>query len=188
MKDKDRQRRRILVILLCVLACTIWISKGIYEAPLALRDGMSDSSTAISVPSIALPDIGGLESQIIRDIEDGSILVGRNPFEYGLQSVPFDPETNSSMEPEVSTILPSAMSNLVMEPLPPSKGIPFEYNGYALIDEQLRAFLFSEDQLFSVSENDVLMGRYLVNEVTQKFVDIEDLEFGWRSKIPLIAQ
>jgi len=32
------------------------------------------------------------------------------------------------------------------------------------------------------------MGRYRINTVTEEFVEIEDLEFGRRQRLPLIVQ
>ena len=118
--------------------------------------------------------------------------VRRNPFEYGLEPSPPPMETPLPGEPGgvSSGTMPAPAPSTPPRP-PPPPPIPFKYNGYAVIDAEqgrIRAFLFEEDKLFVVSEAEILMGRYRVNRVTETFVEVEDLEFGRRQRLPLIVQ
>ena len=116
---------------------------------------------------------------------------GRNPFQYGPEPVqqtsqpdvplPVTPEPVDIPEPAVVAAAPVA---------PPPPAIPFQYNGYAVVDlsGELAALLFDSDRSFVVAARDVVMGRYRINEVTEAFIEVEDLEFGNRQRLPLITQ
>jgi hypothetical protein len=68
--------------------------------------------------------------------------------------------------------------------------VPFRYSGLSRIgpDGQLQAWLFDGQRRFGATEQEVLMGRYRVNAITEAFVEVEDLEFNRRQRLPLLAQ
>ncbi len=191
MMGKDRQRLKILAILLAALASTLWIGEQINPTP-----GAATAQTPGSVPTPPVPTTGLAEIEVggswmIAPGEGAGDPVRRNPFEYGPEPPPV-PETPLPGEPAgASPEAALSPAPPAEPPPPPPPPIPFKYNGYAVIDGEqgkIRAFLFEEDKLFSVSENEVLMGRYRVNQVTETFVEVEDLEFGRRQRLPLIVQ
>ena len=191
MTDKNRQRLKILVLLLGALASTLWIGQQINQTPAASAAQTSGQTPTLPVRPTALSEIetGGW---MIAPEEGEGDPVRRNPFEYGLEPSPPPMETPLPGEPGgvSSGTMPAPAPSTPPRP-PPPPPIPFKYNGYAVIDAEqgrIRAFLFEEDKLFVVSEAEILMGRYRVNRVTETFVEVEDLEFGRRQRLPLIVQ
>ncbi len=192
MMGKDRQRLKILAILLAVLASTLWIGEQINPTPGASTAQTPGSAPTPPVPTTGLSEIEVTGGWMIGLGEGAGDPVRRNPFEYGPEALPPASETPLPGEPggDFPAAVPSPAPQAEPPP-PPPPPIPFKYNGYAVIDAErgrIRAFLFEEDKLFSVSENEVLMGRYRVNQVTETFVEVEDLEFGRRQRLPLIVQ
>ena len=188
MTGKNRRRLKILVLLLSVLASTIWIGQQISQTPAASTAQTLGSTPTPPVPATGLSEFEVAGGWMIAPGEGEGAPVRRNPFEYGPEPLPPPPATPLPGEPGGAS--PAAMPAPPAPP-PPPPPIPFKYNGYAVIDAergQIRAFLFEEDKLFLVSEAEVLMGRYRVNQITETFVEVEDLEFGRRQRLPLIVQ
>ncbi len=190
MTGKNRQRLKILVLLLILLASTIWIGEQINQTPEA-SPAQSGQTPTVPVGPTGLSDIEIAGSWMIAHGEGEGNPVRRNPFEYGLEPLPLPPESPLPGEPGGASPAAMPVPAPSAPPPPPPPPIPFKYNGYAFIGAergQIRAFLFEEDKLFLVSEAEVLMGRYRVNRVTETFVEVEDLEFGRRQRLPLIVQ
>ena len=191
MSPDNRQNLKIFLILFVVLAATFWIGREISKVPVASPDGSGNPALAESRGgALAAPQA---LSEWLDDPASGVIGEnGRNPFQYGLEPAPpppdvsVDPESSSS-DAEAPVQTPPEIAPPAPPPPPP---IPFRYNGYAVVDStgRINALLFDEDRGFIVSAQDVLMGRYRVNQVTEMFVEIEDLEFGRRQRLPLTIQ
>ncbi len=191
MDPNDRQRIKILIILLAVLAATVWVGREIYQVPSRVLS-LSIDPAIVSEPgraeSLARE---GMEADLL---SAGSVLAnesGRNPFQYGSETAPqasqSDVSAQSTPEPGNISQAPAVVAPPSAPPPPP---IPFRYNGYAVVDVsgELTALLFDSDDSFVVSVQDVVMGRYRINTVTEEFVEVEDLEFGRRQRLPLITQ
>ncbi len=191
MDPNDRQRFKILFILLAVLVATVWVGRQIYQVPQALPvnggeaglsavAGVRDSLSGVNMDTDLSTRMSLLDNEI-----------GRNPFQYGPEPVPPPAAVDEPQElTPRSADTPQPPGGVTAPAPPPPPPIPFRYNGYAVIDpsDGIRALLFDDDRSFAVSEDDVVMGRYRVNVVTEAFVEIEDLEFGRRQRLPLITQ
>ncbi len=116
----------------------------------------------------------------------------RNPFQYALEPVAPGPPVEVEPAPALGAGNSfQSQSPAAPPPPPPPPPIPFRYSGFAVVDSlsgNITALLFDADRSFIVSEQEVLMGRYRINEVTEAFVEVEDLEFGRRQRLPLLAQ
>lgn len=191
MDPNDRKRFKILITLLAVLAATVWVGREIYQVPSGESSNLADTATGSEPDGAESLMTGGLEVDRLSGesiIDNGT---GRNPFQYGSEpvlevsesepSVPLTPEPENSSRPPAVVAPPSA---------PPPPPIPLSYNGYAYVDlsGEMSALLFDSDNSFVVSAQEVVMGRYRINTVTEEFVEIEDLEFGRRQRLPLIVQ
>ena len=188
MNPDNRQNLKICLILLVVLAATFWIGREIYRVPAASPDGSENPALAASRGgALAAPQAltGWLDDPAAGVYGENR----RNPFQYGPEPPPPPP----AVSVETASSSPGAGTSVQTPPPiapPPPPPIPFRYNGYAVVDPSghINAMLFDEDRLFIVSEQDVLMGRYRVNQVTETFVEIEDLDFGRRQRLPLTVQ
>ena len=191
MDPNDRQRFKILFILLVVLAATVWVGSQIYPgrspAPASVIDAATVSEPG-RVDALATEGMAADRLNEVSVLDDGP---GRNPFQYGSepapQASPSDVALASTSEPGDSTQAPAVVAPPSTLPPPP---IPFRYNGYAFVDlnREITALLFDSERSFVVSAQDVVMGRYRINTVTEEFVEVEDLEFGRRQRLPLITQ
>ena len=191
MDPSNRQRLKILFILLAVLVATVWVGRTIYDVPEATPES--------SAGDLSVPEPGRAESLATEGIDFDRLSVrsvpddgpGRNPFQFGPESsppssqsdvpLPLVPEPGAVSRPPAVVEAPSA---------PPPPPIPFQYNGYAVVDlsGETTALLFDSERSFVVSAQDVVVGRYRIIEITEAFVEIEDLEFGPRQRLPLITQ
>ena len=194
MNPNDRQRIKVLVILLAVFAATVWVGRQIYRVPEPFASGPAntanlddaDSSFARAAVAVDMEDIHGAQP-----FDDGD---RRNPFDYGPEPPPppvasaVGLEGPDSLEGENPADSRPAPAPPPSNPPPPP--IPFRYSGYATVGPsgEAMALLFDDDQSFAVVSGEVLMGRYRINELTETFVEVEDLEYGRRQRLPLIVQ
>jgi hypothetical protein len=184
MDPKDRQRLKVLIILLAVLAATFWLGSRDRE----VREPEAAGSGGLISP---VATDARLEDAVLEGgSEDGTpILEGqarRNPFQYGPEASPIESEiVERGGETQELTESPVGPVPALPQPPPP---IPFSYSGFAVVGTSgdMRALLAHDTGDFAVSQNEVLMGRYRINVVSRAFVEIEDLEFGRRQRLPLV--
>jgi hypothetical protein len=187
MKPIDRQRLKILAILLAVLAATLWVGQRIYDLPAAAADQNAPQGEAQSLDLDLEAVLSGARAsgRVPPAQSDSSGAARRNPFEYGPQPAP--ERTAPAPAATAPTLPPPPV--VPPPPPPPPPPIPFSYVGMSRIGGgQLQAWLFDDRQRFGVTEQEVLMGRYRINTITETFVEVEDLEFGRRQRLPLQEQ
>ena len=185
MSPKDRQRSKILVILLVVLAATIWVGRRINEIP---ESGSGGGGSDLVVSSLADVRVPSGMTMSLTDPEQNP--TRRNPFAYGPEPLP--PQALAS-PPQVMAPPVVAQRPPMPAPPPPPPPIPFRYSGYVAVDAEggrLTALLVDStgNGRFTVFEGETLMGRYRILVLTEAFVEIEDLEFSRRQRIPLVIQ
>ena len=192
MTANDRQRLKIFAVLLAVLATMLWIGGQMRQSPTALPIETANAGETSAFQPDVLSRVQ-LSSSKWEGLPDSDREPGRrNLFEYGSEPAPppLDPPTTEPV-PDPTAILAAPDVTSAPPPPPPPPPIPFKYSGYAIVDldsGQIRAFLFDNDMSFGVTEDEVLMGRYRVNQITLTFVEVEDLEFGRRQRLPLIVE
>src|SRR5262249_20101720 len=78
-------------------------------------------------------------------------------------------------------------------PAPPPRAlpppIPLKYQGYAVSTVPggtITAFLADDSRHYNVTVGEVLMGRYRILGISDKTVDVEDLEFKRRQSLPIV--
>ena len=189
MNPDKRQNLQIWLILLVVLATTFWIGREISQVvPAVSSDGSNDTGTAAfrSDALVTPQELFRPEEAFDQEPDENR----RNPFQYAPE--PGAPPTPVEIQPAPALGAGNSFqSEPSAAPPPPPPPIPFRYSGFAVVDSlsgNITALLFDDDRSFIVSEQGVLMGRYRVNEVTEAFVEVEDLEFGRRQRLPLLAQ
>ena len=188
MNATDRQRLKILGILVVLLGLTYWVGRQIYDVPAASGPVAGPDSI---VPSSETP-LAGLDLSVEwRDQEADawpSALTRRNPFEYGLEPAPEAPVQPPALPPV--TAAPPPFQPALPPPEPPPPPIPFRYSGYSRVGDSghLQAWLFDEGDSYGVVEEEVLMGRFRIDAITMEYVDIEDLEAGRWERLPLVVE
>ena len=188
MNETDRQRLKIWVMLVIVLGLTLWAGQRIFSVPVEIGittdGGEPNLILDREIPeSVKVPSRWESLDLAVR-LPEGP---RRNPFAYGPEPPP---------EVAVQTVLSGAAApSLPIQPLappppPPPPPIPFRYSGWSRVggdDGELEAWLFDEGGAYSVVEQEVLMGRYRITQITDQFVEIEDLEFETGQRLPLLV-
>ena len=191
MNAPQRQRIAIWLILLVALAAAYWIGQRIYDLP----EGASGAAGAAAAPPGAnLPEFAQPSGFEIRN-PDAILRTGarRNPFEYAPEPAPEPALTAGAASAAPFGAAPAAPPPAAgPAPLgpPPPPPVPFRYSGYSTIggDGELRAWLLDSGGPFGVVEGEVLMGRYRVIAVTTDYIEVEDMEYLRRERLPLLFE
>ncbi len=191
MSASPRQPIAIWLILLVVLAAAYWIGQRIYDVP---QGAAGAAGAEAGPPGMDLPEFAQPSGFEIRD-PDAILREGprRNPFEYAPEPAPEPVLTDGA-----ASIAPFAAAPAAPPPSaqpapprpPPPPPVPFRYSGYSTIggEGELRAWLFDDGEPFGVVEGEVLMGRYRVIAVTTDYVEVEDMEYLRRERLPLLFE
>lgn len=196
MTPQDRQRIKILVVLLFVLAVTLTLGYRMNREPIVVNVQAGDAKTS------ANPAQNDARIRIdLVEKPEASENVGRtNLFQYrqpkaaapppGAQqpgAVPAPPGTGPSMSGGPMLQRPAGPP-----PPPPPPPIPLKYIGFAVVNSQngsLVAVLGDDlNRHYNVTVGEVLFGRYRIVRVTDTSVEVEDLEYNRRQTLPLLKQ
>lgn len=184
MSPKDRQRAKILLILIIVLVATAWVGRRIDQIPESGAEGGVSDLVVSSLAEVRVP------SGLTMSLQDPAANpTRRNPFAYGPEPLP--PRASA---PPPQAVAPPVQRQPPPPPAPPPPPpIPFRYAGYVALDDQggrLTALLVDSNasRHFTVFKGETLLGRYRILELTQAFIEVEDLEFNRRQRMPLIIQ
>ena len=193
MTKQDRQKVIILGVLLAVLASVVVMV-------LRMNDTPATTTAAVQVPetskiSVNPPSDASLRKDLLDKPDTGQQIGKRNIFEYRQAPPPPPPEPPrgsriTRFEPNAGGI-GSVPGNFppptVQPPLPPQ--IPLKYVGYLTVDAPGGGFvavLSDDSRHYSVTTGEVLMGRYRVLTISDKIVDVEDLEYKRRQSLPIV--
>ena len=193
MTKQDRQKVIILGVLLAVLASVVVMVVRMNDTP-------ATTTAAVQVPetskiSVNPPSDASLRKDLLDKPDTGQQIGKRNIFEYRQVPPPPPPEPprgsrTTRFEPNAGGI-GSVPGNFppptVQPPLPPQ--IPLKYVGYLTVDAPGGGFvavLSDDSRHYSVTTGEVLMGRYRVLTISDKIVDVEDLEYKRRQSLPIV--
>ena len=193
MTKQDRQKLSILIVLVAVLGLTI---------VMGYRMNQPDTTNAVQAP-VTKPSENPpspVDAKLRLDLvekESGEENAGKkNVFEYHQAPPPTPPVVQRGpVPPSVSrpsdiALTPGGVpvrSGPVGPPPPPP--IPLKYQGYAVSTAPgggFTAFLADDARHYNVTVGEVLMGRYRILGISDKTVDIEDLEFSRRQSLPIV--
>jgi hypothetical protein len=191
MSKQDRQKLSILIVLLVVLGLTV---------VLGYRMNQPETTNAVQAPAPKTSEKPptAIDAKLRLDLvekETGQEDAGRkNPFEYHQTPPPAPPPTQRGLIPAANTGppelgLPSAQfrPGQVAPPGPPP--IPLKYQGYAVSTAPggpFTAFIADDSRHYNVTVGEVLMGRYRILGISDKTVDVEDLELNRRQSLPIV--
>jgi hypothetical protein len=189
MSKQDRQKLSIFLVLLGVLGLTIVLGYRMNQPPTTAAvqpppaQKTSDKSPAPNEAHIRLDLLANPEA-------DGQHVGKRNLFQYW-QAPPPPPPTSlpprggpppGPMPPPPTTTVQNPNPAPITPPPPP---INLKYQGFAQ-NPGLIAFLADDTRHYNVTVGEVLMGRYRIINITDKTVEVEDLQFNRRQMLPLL--
>jgi hypothetical protein len=192
MTVQDRQRFKILIVLLAVLGATLWFGYRVNRP-----------STASALPpaapqteAAANRETGArIRIDLVEKAPAENELGVNNVFQYRIRS-------RANERPPVADgdIPPSDLPPVFNEPVaplptsppppPPPPPVPFRYHGFAVAEQEaeLVAFLADGTNHYNVMVGEVLLGRYRIARITNDDVEVEDLQLNRRQTLPLITQ
>jgi hypothetical protein len=194
MSKQNRQKLSILIVLLVVLGLTI---------VLGYRMNEPETTSAVQQPpaprapvSEKPPAEAKLRLDLVEKENGGQGAGKKDVFQY--QQTPPPPPSPSTTQrgssgsgsrPSDIAIAPVPIRNPVPPAPPPPPPIPLKYQGYAVSTVPggtFTAFLADDSRHYNVTVGEVLMGRYRILGISDKTVDVEDLEFKRRQSLPIV--
>jgi hypothetical protein len=195
MTKQDRQKISILGVLLAVLASVVFMVFRMNEPGTTTTAAVQ----APEAPKISVNPPASIDASLRKDLLDkhdnGQEIGKKNIFEYrqappppapgpprGSRTTPF--QSNRGGIGSVPGNIPTPTQQ---PPLPPQ--IPLKYVGYLALDAPgagFTAVLADDSRHYNVTAGEVLMGRYRVLTISDKIVDVEDLEYKRRQSLPIV--
>jgi hypothetical protein len=194
MSKQDRKNLSILVVLLGVLGLTLF---------LGYRLNQPSTTATAQTPPETKPGTGPTSTgaqlllNLVEKQESGEDIGKKNPFAYHQappppQRGPFPggPSLGGPAQPGNTGLPPTGLRPPT--PVPPGPPpIPLKYQGYLVLDTPTGGFtavVADEARHYNVTVGEVLMGRYRILAITDKVVDVEDLEYNNRRQSLPIAK
>jgi hypothetical protein len=190
MSKEDRQKLSILVVLLGVLALTLVLAYRMNQPTTAVAVQPPETKTAnTSVSSTGAQLLLPLVEK--SDSNDGG---KKNIFEFGHPPAPPAPPRGSSPfarggQPPNTGLPPASFQPTGPRPPPPPPPIPLKYQGYLVLETPTGGFtavVGDDARHYNVTVGEVLMGRYRILAITDKVVDVEDMEYNRRQSLPIV--
>jgi hypothetical protein len=197
MTKQDRQKITILGVLLAILASVVVMVLRINDTPATTTAAVQVPETSKISVNPPAPSDASLRKDLLDKPDTHQEIGKRNIFEYRQAPPPPPPpgpprgsrsarlfESNPDGSGSVPGNFPPPTTQ---PPLPPQ--IPLKYVGYLTVDAPGGGFvavLSDDSRHYSVTNGEVLMGRYRVLTISDKIVDIEDLEYKRRQSLPIV--
>jgi hypothetical protein len=198
MTKQDRRNAGILVLLFAVLGVTIFMGYRMTRPP---------ATAVVQTPEqqkVSTNNLGPTDAQIRLDLvekETGDESIGkRNLFQYRQAPPPPPPPApprggsfgagNLGLPPGgLPPQQPQPVRNPGPPPPPPPPPITLKYQGFVAKSTPsggFTAFLADESRHYNVTVGEILMGKYRIASITDKTVDVEDLDNNRRQVLPLL--
>jgi len=187
MTKKDRTNLSILLVLLVVLGATVVL---VYREPTTTAAVQTPQAKPSANPPAANDAKIRLDLVEKSDSEHDRI-GGKNVFQY--REPPAPPPKTPSKSPQmfassaqpVITPPPMPVRSPVPAPAAPPP-IPLKYQGFFAVKAPgggLTAVLADDARHYNVTVGEVLLGRYRIASITDRSVEVEDLEFNRRQML-----
>ena len=176
MNRQDRQRLRIFLVLIGVLGLTLVLGYRMNRPPTTAAVQSPETKPAAKAPTAS-------EARIRLDIVESPETAGeigqKNLFQYGQR--PPAPVPQTVPPPVITPPVP-----IVPAGPPPPPPIPLKFTGFAIVNSTLTAFLADDSSRhFNVTAGEVLMGRYRITQISDRAVEVEDLQYNRRQVLAL---
>jgi hypothetical protein len=193
MSKQERQKLSILAVLLVVLGLTV---------VLGYRMNQPDTTNAVQAPApvkVSEKPSAQVDAKLRLDLvekESGEENAGRRDvFQYHQTPLPAPPASQRgqipsqtiSRTPDIGLSTAQVRQGPPVPPPPPP--IPLKYQGYAastVPGGSFTAFLADDSRHYNVTVGEVLMGRYRILGISDKTVDVEDLEYQRRQSLSIV--
>jgi hypothetical protein len=190
MTKKDRTNLSILIVLLVVLGLTIVLGYRMNQPPTTNAVQTVEAKPATTAPTATDARI---RLELVEKAAEEEDIGRKNLFQYRQAPPPppsnVKPPTVTATPPSQAAVAaPPTVANRPPQP-PQPPPIPLKYQGFAAVKSPqtgMTAFLADDSRHFNVTVGEVLMGRYRIAGITDKSVEIEDLEFNRRQILPLV--
>ena len=191
MTKPDRQKLIFLIVLLAVLGATIVLGYRMTQPPATAAVQAPPPKTSSNPPA---PSDARIRLDLVEKPEPGEDIGKKNLFQYRLPPAPAPqpqhPPTPSNTFPTASNTPPPQTPVRTGPPTPPPPPpINLKYQGFAVVNSgsgTLTAFLGDDSRHYNVTIGDFLLGRYRIVGISDKSVEVEDLEYNRRQTLPLL--
>lgn len=185
MSGQDRQRLRIFLVLIVVLGFTLVFGYRMNRPPTTAAVQSPEAKPAAKAPTASDARI---RLDIVENPETGGEIGQKNLFQFGQRRPAPGPQTlppgSQASEPPPPVMTPPVP--IVPAGPPPPPPIPLKFTGFAIVNSFLTAFLADDSSRhFNVTAGEVLMGRYRITQITDRAVEVEDLQFNRRQMLAL---
>ena len=192
MTAQDRQRLKVLLVLLGVLGVTLWFGYGINRPSTASNVPPAAAQAQPSAPS----ETGArIRLDLVQSLSAEEEIGRNNVFQYRTRPAPSEPSRPPDVAPPpsvaVAPVPPRPPGPTPPPPPPAPPPIPLKYQGFAVVNQQegeLTAFLSDDMNHYNVTAGEVLVGRYRIVRITERDIEVEDLQLKRRQTLPLITR
>jgi hypothetical protein len=195
MTKPDQQKLRVLIILLIVLALTLFISYRMNRTPNPAVVRAEDQKPVAAPP---VQTDARIRLDLLKKENPDENLGKKNLFQYAPPPAPPAPPAagGKSKNPQISGNVPQPgapppTTNVPTAP-PPPPPIPLKYIGVSSIEPDskgLIATLIDDNQHhFNAVNGEIFMGRYKISRITENSVDVDDMQSNRRQTLPLVKQ
>jgi hypothetical protein len=181
MTKNDRQKLSILIVLLGVLGLTIGLGFR-NQPPATAAPPPTEQKTSSNPPA---PNDARIRVDLLEADKSPAGTVRKNVFQY---YQPPPPPPPPRPDPPATPTQPVQMTPPVQPRPAQPPSISLKYHGFAVTnpEDSMTAFLADDSRHYNVTVGEVLMGRYRILSITDKSVDVEDLELNRRQTLPLL--
>ena len=185
MTKQDRQKLSILVVLLGVLGVTIVLGYRMNQPPITSAVRPDEPKTSDNPPA---QNDARIRLDLVEKQDDKNAIGKKNVFQYRQIEAPPVPSRPPLIVPQATqtSAPPPVVTRPPGPPAPPP--IQLKYQGFAAVNTggALTAFISDESRHYNVKVGEFLLGRYRIANITEKAVEVEDLEFNRRQVLPLV--
>jgi hypothetical protein len=186
MSRQDRQKLSIFLVLIVVLGLTLVLGYRMNRPPTTAAVQSPETKPAAKPPTASDARI---RLDIVENPETGGSTGEKNLFQYGQRRPAPAPQTLPPGSPSSAPPPPAIAQPVpfVPPPPPPPPPIPLKFTGFAIVNSSLTAFLSddSTSRHYNVTAGEILMGRYRITQITDRAVEIEDLQYNRRQMLAL---
>ena len=194
---KQGQKVTFLVVLLAVLGLTVFLGYRMTRPP--------TTTSVVQTPqqkvSTNLPSSSGAQIRLdlVEKEKAGENIGKRNLFQYQQAPPPPPPPGPRGGRgqgsggpvgfPPVQPPPPVIITPPGPPPPPPLPPITLKYQGFAARSAPnggFTAFLADDSRHYNVTVGEILMGKYRIASITDRSVDVEDLEYNRHQFLPLL--
>ena len=186
MTKSDQNKLRFLIILVVILAATVYVGFRVTKTPdLAVVQAKDQKPPAAT----ATPNDARIQLELLDKARADEDLGKSNLFAYRNSRPPEPTKVAPPPPPPVVTNNPPPRPTVVAPPPPPP--IPLKYVGYAFVEPNSKVLIATllddtQQRHFNAVQGDIFMGRYRVLRITDTVVDVEDIDTSRRQTLPLV--